>query len=98
MMSNPGNPAKSILLPLVVALAMIALWTALWASGAFHESALPSPGAVLRGFGEELRTGRLLNDLITSLFRVSCGFGLAVLLGIPLGLWMGQKLTARLAT
>lgn len=97
MMSTPGNSAKSILLPLVVALVMVALWAALWASGAFHESALPSPQAVLRGFGEELGSGRLLNDLITSLFRVSCGFGLAVLLGIPLGLWMGQKLTARLA-
>ena len=52
---------------------------------------------MVRGFGEEARTGRLFNDLITSLFRVTCGFGLAVLAGIPAGLWMGQKETARIA-
>lgn len=91
------NAAKSLLLPLVVVVALVALWTAVWASGAFHESALPSPIAVMRGFGEELKSGRLINDLITSLFRVSCGFGLAAALGIPLGLWLGQKLSARIA-
>src|SRR5262245_35616721 len=89
--------AKSVLLPLIVVIALVALWTGVWASGAFHESALPSPLAVVRGFGEELKSGRLFNDLITSLFRVSCGFGLAVALGIPIGLWLGQKLAARLA-
>ncbi len=88
---------KSILLPLTVVAGLIALWTAVWASGAFHESAFPSPIAVLRGFGDEFRSGRLFNDLITSLFRVSCGFALSVLLGVPLGLWLGQKLSARLA-
>jgi NitT/TauT family transport system permease protein len=89
--------AKSILLPFVVVIALVALWTVVWASGAFHESAFPSPVAVLRGFSTEFGSGRLINDLITSLFRVSVGFGLAVFLGIPLGLWMGQKLTARMA-
>ena len=95
--SDKFTAAKSVLLPIVVVIALVSLWAGVWASGAFHESALPSPMAVLRGFGEEFKSGRLVNDLITSLFRVSCGFGLAALLGIPLGLWLGQKLTARLA-
>ncbi|MGH9842306.1 MAG: ABC transporter permease [Blastocatellia bacterium] len=93
----PSRRTPNILLPLAVVAAIIALWAAVSASGAFHESAFPSPLSVLRGFGEELKSGRLINDLITSLFRVSCGFALAVLLGIPLGLWMGQKLAARMA-
>jgi NitT/TauT family transport system permease protein len=97
MTNDPSFTAKSILLPLAIVAAMIVLWLAVYASGAFHESAFPSPLAVLRAFGEELRNGRLINDLITSLFRVSCGFGLAVLLGIPMGLWVGLKLSARLA-
>lgn len=97
VMREKSEPAKSILLPLAVVAALIAVWTAVWASGAFHESAFPSPQAVVKAFGEELRSGRLFNDLITSLFRVSVGFGLAVLLGVPLGLWMGQKLAARAA-
>ena len=96
-MSGQLMRAKSILLPLLVVAALIALWTVVWASGAFHESAFPSPQSVVRGFVEELKSGRLINDLITSLFRVSVGFGLAVLLGLPLGLWMGQKVAARLA-
>jgi NitT/TauT family transport system permease protein len=95
--SEKTNIAKSLLLPLAVVIALIAIWMAVWASGAFHESAFPSPLAVLRGFGVELKSGRLINDLITSLFRVSCGFGLAAALGIPLGLWLGQKLAARMA-
>lgn len=96
-MSRQSNSIKSILLPLAVVTALVAVWAAVWESGAFHESAFPSPLSVLSGFNEELRSGRLLNDLVTSLFRVSCGFALATLLGIPLGLWLGQKLSARLA-
>lgn len=91
------NTTRTVLPPLAVAVGMILLWQAVSASGAFHESAFPSPLAVLRGFGEELKNGRLINDLITSLFRVSCGFVLATALGLPTGLWLGQKLAARLA-
>ena len=76
---------------------MTVIWTVIWWSGIFHESAFPGPLAVLRGFREEARSGQLFSDLITSLFRVTCGFGLAVVTGIPAGLWMGQKLLLRTA-
>jgi NitT/TauT family transport system permease protein len=94
MMKDKFRP---ILLPLAVVAALVSVWTVVWKAGIFHESAFPSPLAVLRGFGEEIRAGRLFNDLITSLFRVSCGFLVAVATGIPMGLWMGQRLAARLA-
>lgn len=87
--------ARIIGLPLLVVAAMIVVWTLVWRSGIFHESAFPAPLAVLRAFADELRTGRLYTDLITSLFRVTCGFGLAVVAGIPVGLWMGQKIMVR---
>lgn len=96
-MTDKPSVSRSILLPLAVTVALIALWLAVWKSGIFHESAFPSPLAVLRGFGEELRNGRLINDLIASLFRVTCGFVIAVATGVPMGLWLGQKLAARLA-
>lgn len=96
-MVDKPNTSKSILLPMAVVAVLIALWTAVWKAGIFHESAFPPPLAVLRGFGEEIRSGRLFNDLITSLFRVSCGFVIAVAMGVPMGLWMGQRLAARLA-
>ena len=91
------NTIQSIVLPLLVVFALILIWTLVWMSGVFHASAFPAPLDVLRGFREEIATGRLLTDLITSLFRVTCGFVLAAVLGVPIGLWMGQKARARAA-
>jgi len=88
---------RSILLPLAVFGAGVVLWEAVWRTGIFHESALPAPLAVVRAFGEEIRNGKMITDLTTSLFRVSIGFVMAVVLGIPLGLWMGHALAARTA-
>ena len=54
-------------------------------------------GAVLKSFREEVVAGRLINDIIASLWRVAVGFVLSAILGIPLGLWLGQHLSARQA-
>lgn len=88
---------QAVGLPLLVIAILIILWTLVWKSGVYHASAFPAPLAVVAGFAEEIRNGRLLQDLITSLFRVTCGFVLAVLTGIPVGLWMGQRAMARVA-
>jgi NitT/TauT family transport system permease protein len=96
-MTNKRNLSQSTLLPLSAVVALLIIWAVIWEAGVFHESAFPSPLAVLRGFGQETRSGQLFNDLITSLFRVTCGFAIAVVSGIPMGLWLGQKLKARLA-
>ena len=84
-------------LPLLVFAAGVAVWAALSALGVFPESAFPSPLAVARGFGEELRAGRLPEDLVASLFRVTAGFALAAALGLPAGLWLGHSGRARAA-
>lgn len=88
---------RAVGLPLIVVAALIAIWIAVWTSGIFHASAFPAPFDVVRGFAEEIRNGRLFTDLVTSLFRVTSGFLLAALTGIPIGLWMGQKAWARTA-
>jgi len=85
------------MLPMAAAAAGLALWAAVWSSGVFPKSAFPSPGEVLGAFVGELRSGRMVTDLSTSLFRVSMGFLLAVAAGVPIGLWLGQKLIARIA-
>ncbi len=96
MTEKPISSAAG-LLPIVVLLAAIAVWSALWLLQVFPESVFPSPLAVAKGLGEEIRTGRLLGDVVASLFRVTTGFILAVLLGVPVGLWLGSHLRARLA-
>lgn len=73
-----------------IVLVAISLWAFVAAIGVFPESAFPAPWAVGAAFARELRSGRLLADLVTSLFRVGVGFSLAVMLGIPVGLLIGQ--------
>ncbi|HEV3467830.1 MAG TPA: ABC transporter permease [Pyrinomonadaceae bacterium] len=89
--------AKGGFLPLLVLASALALWAALAALRVFPESVFPSPAAVARGFAEEVRTGRLFDDVVASLFRVTTGFALAVALGLPLGLWLGHSARARAA-
>jgi len=50
---------------------------------------IPGPFAVLQALGELLESGRLGRYMVASLFRVTWGFSLAVVVGIPLGLTLG---------
>lgn len=66
-----------------------AAWIGLSASGAVPENFLPSPLAVWQA-GELLaRSGELPADLWATVQRVIVGFGLAVLVSVPLGIFMG---------
>jgi NitT/TauT family transport system permease protein len=75
-------------LPSIVVMAvLIAVW---WTVVVVTESAIfPTPLAVVMGTLELARDGTLWEHIGASLMRVGAGFGLAVLLAIPLGLWMG---------
>jgi len=50
---------------------------------------IPGPWAVVRAIGELAASGQLFRYAIASLFRVTWGFSLAVIVGIPLGLVLG---------
>jgi NitT/TauT family transport system permease protein len=76
---------------------LVAIWAGLSAAALFPESLFPGPLAVARGLLIEMRSGRLVNDLIASLFRVSSGFLLAVALGVPAGLMLGHSAVGRQA-
>lgn len=86
---------KTRLLPIIVLIIIVALWVLVSWLQLFPESEFPSPQSVVKGFGEEIRAGRLFDDLIASLFRVILGFALAVALGIPVGLFLGDRARAR---
>lgn len=67
--------------------ALVATW---WLVVAQTESPIfPTPWQVLTGAWELVEDGTLWEHIGASLFRVGVGFGLAVVVAIPLGLWMG---------
>ncbi len=73
------------------------LWAVLSATHVLQRTIFPSPAEVAVGFGEIVRNGRLYTDLVASLFRVTLGFLLAVLLSVPCGLLLGHHARARIA-
>jgi ABC-type nitrate/sulfonate/bicarbonate transport system permease component len=75
-------------------LALLLLWQGLSWAGLLPAYKLPSPWAVMRGFGElatkGMPPGQLLHwHLLYSLLRVGLGFVAAALVGVPLGLALG---------
>ena len=50
----------------------------------------PTPLQVVTGTMELVADGTLWDHISSSLMRVGIGFGLAVIVAIPLGLWMGR--------
>ncbi|XHS80490.1 ABC transporter permease [Burkholderiaceae bacterium UC74_6] len=76
-----------LLPPLAVIAAVLAVW---WWSVARSDSPIfPTPWGVVTGAWELVEDGSLWEHIRASLTRVGIGFGLAVLVAVPLGLWMG---------
>jgi len=75
-------------LPSIIVIALIvgAWWAIVVVSGSV---VFPTPWQVVTGTLELIRDGTLWQHIGASLFRVGTGFGLAVLVAVPLGLWMG---------
>ena len=79
------------LLPLGFGVALVAAWElAVVATGT---NVVPGPWQVVRGLGELFDKGLLVRYTLDSLRRVAIGYGIAVALGVPLGLWMGLSAT-----
>ena len=66
---------------------LIAIW---WLLVVRNDSAIfPTPWQVVTGAWDLARDGTLWQHIGASLFRVGIGFGLAFLVAVPLGLWIG---------
>ena len=78
---------KEMLPALALITALIATW---WGAViATHSVIFPTPWKVITGTFELLKDGTLWRHIGASLLRVGLGFGLAVCVAVPLGLWMG---------
>jgi NitT/TauT family transport system permease protein len=74
--------ALSLLAPLVA-------WIGLSTSGVVQPEFLPTPAATWKAGLEMARSGDLLTDTVASVRRVLLGFGLALVISVPLGFAMG---------
>jgi NitT/TauT family transport system permease protein len=82
---------ESFVLPVLLGVVILGAWSVAVRLSGTH--VFPSPGKVLEGASELARRGLLLRYLRDSLFRVAVGYGAAVLVGVPLGMWMGWSPT-----
>lgn len=94
---RPPNPVWHRALPFAAVAFVLAFWWLLAERQVFTPAIFSSPREVWDGLGEEWSSGRLKRDVSASLFRVAFGFTLAVVLGVPLGLWLGLSAAARAA-
>lgn len=83
-----ANWVRRSLPSLAVLLALVAVW---WIIVVKTESVIfPTPLQVITGTLELAQDGSLWEHISSSLIRVGIGFGLAMLIAVPTGLWMGR--------
>ena len=71
---------------------VLLLWELVVRVSGWSTQVFPSPIQVAEGGMELLLNGKLVRDSVASLFRVTIGFYLAVLIGIPLGIVLGRMI------
>jgi NitT/TauT family transport system permease protein len=69
---------------------VLIIWEAASRLSGWSNQVFPGPLMVASGGVELLLSGKLLRDSVASLYRVTVGFDLAVLIGIPLGIILGR--------
>lgn len=81
---------KKFVYPVISFAVIIALWELVVLYSGWSNQVFPGPVAVLSSFYELIINGKLLKDSVASLYRVTIGFYLGALLGIPLGIILGR--------
>jgi ABC-type nitrate/sulfonate/bicarbonate transport system permease component len=92
---RPLSGTRRAILAATAIAAVLALWTVLSVSGIVNPVLVPSPGDVARAGVAAIRDGSLAKNTIASLTRVIEGFVVALLIAMPLGIWVGVSSTAR---
>ncbi len=85
---------KALIIPFFSFLVLILLWEITVRYSGWDDQIFPAPLTVLVSMEELIRNGSLLKHTVASLFRVTAGFYLAVILGIPLGIFLGRNRAA----
>ena len=92
------NRLKQKLLPTVSFIVALILWELVSRLSGWSSDVFPGPMAAAKGMWELSVNGTLAEHSIASLFRVTIGFYLAVVLGLPLGIVLGWSKSAQMMT
>lgn len=72
-------------------LVLLLVWQMISWLGPWPEWVFPGPAQVARALGEILANGSLLPAVGRSLLRLGVGYGISLLVGIPLGMLLGKN-------
>jgi len=89
-MTETGQSARSIVRAAITLAAAAAVYEALARSGYFAPALLPTIPTIARALYASLADGSMIQHAIYTLYRVMFGFGLAIAVGIPLGILMAR--------
>jgi NitT/TauT family transport system permease protein len=87
---------KTVWLSFLVFVALGGLWELLALYSGWSASVFPGPWVAAVGMWDLITNGTLLKHSVASLFRVTMGYYLAVLLAVPLGMVLGWWKTGQL--
>jgi NitT/TauT family transport system permease protein len=80
-----------VLLPFLAFTLMLMIWELMARAGWWSSEVFPGPLKVILSMEELIADGTLFKHVISSLFRVTAGFYLAMAFGIPLGMVLGRR-------
>ena len=80
-------------LGVIAFLAILAIWDVFARFSGWSAQIFPDPITVVLSLSELIRNGTLLRHTVASLYRVTAGFYLAILFGVPMGILLGRVRT-----
>ena len=89
-MTANGQQARSVIRGAITLAAAAAVYEALARSGYFAPALLPTIPLIARALYASLADGSMIEHAAFTLYRVMLGFGLALAVGIPLGILMAR--------
>ena len=89
-MTEQGQRMRSIVRAVVTLAAAAVLYELLARSGYFAPALLPTIPAIVRTLIAMLANGTMIEHAAFTMYRVMFGFGLAIAIGIPLGILMAR--------
>lgn len=86
---TPLNRRQRVIAPIVTFAVLLGVWAAATESGMVDPLFLPSPTAVVQALADQAAQGVLWTDIGTSVYRITVGYLIAVVMAVPLGVMMG---------